>query len=77
MQITGCTEGAFPMKYLGVPLSPTKWTKMECYGLVEKRTKKRNSWASRHLSYAGRVQLINTVLMSMHRQPFLSYLRQL
>ena len=42
LQLTGFTKGTFPVKYLGVPLSPRKWSIADCHGLVEKITKRIN-----------------------------------
>ena len=66
VQRTGFAKGSFPVKYLGVPLSPWKWNAADCHGLVDKITKRINYWTTRHLSYAGRIQLINSVLFSLH-----------
>ena len=66
LQITCFAKGSFPVKYLGVPQSPRKWRAADCHGLVYKITKRINCWAMRHLSYAGRVQLIDSVLFSLH-----------
>lgn len=30
LQLFGFKKGDFPMRYLGVPLSPKKWNKIEC-----------------------------------------------
>ena len=38
---------------------------MECRILVEKITTKITTWASRHLSYAGRLVLVNSVLLGL------------
>ena len=38
---------------------------MECKTLVEKISAKITTWSSRHISYAGRVVLINTILFDM------------
>lgn len=35
---TGFTFGTIPIKYLGLPLSPQKWNKLDCHMLVEKIT---------------------------------------
>lgn len=64
--VTGFSLGEFPMKYLGFPLSPRKWTKGECWRLVEQVTTRVRCWVSRHLSYAGRTVLVQSVLMTMH-----------
>lgn len=64
--LVGFKEGGFPMKYLGVPLSPRKWNQTDCQAVVDKVVKRLKCWSTRHLSYAGRLQLINSVLMHLH-----------
>ncbi|KAK7275607.1 hypothetical protein RIF29_16726 [Crotalaria pallida] len=64
--VTGFSRGSFPFKYLGLPLSARKWSSNTCQVLVEKITKRLASWHTRNLSYQGRMQLINSVLMSLH-----------
>ncbi|XP_062089600.1 uncharacterized protein LOC133796134 [Humulus lupulus] len=58
-------EGQFPLKYLGVPLRPTKWKAMDCDIIISKIRQRLHGWASRNLSYAGRVQLIQSVLLGI------------
>ncbi|XP_062114107.1 uncharacterized protein LOC133825137 [Humulus lupulus] len=58
-------EGYFPLKYLGVPLRPTKWKSADCDVIFKKIQLRLNVWSSRHLSYAGRVQLVHSVLMGI------------
>ncbi|XP_062076415.1 uncharacterized protein LOC133781446 [Humulus lupulus] len=58
-------EGSFPLKYLGVYLRPTKWKVADCGIILDKLNKKLNSWASRNLSFAGRAQLIHSVLLGI------------
>ncbi|GJX36031.1 RNA-directed DNA polymerase, eukaryota, reverse transcriptase zinc-binding domain protein [Tanacetum coccineum] len=57
--------GKFPMKYLGVPLIKIQLNVSECKPLVEKVEKKILDWKNRALTYAGRLQLIASVLSSM------------
>ncbi|XP_030494721.2 uncharacterized protein LOC115710496 [Cannabis sativa] len=58
-------EGSFPLKYLRVPMRPTKWRKEDC-GLIIKKIKIiLHTWASKHLLFAGRVQLIHSVLLGL------------
>ncbi|XP_062075630.1 uncharacterized protein LOC133779723 [Humulus lupulus] len=57
--------GSFPLKYLGVPMRPTKWRHEDCDLILQKIRLRLNSWSSRHLSYAGRVQLIHSVLFGL------------
>ncbi|XP_062075318.1 uncharacterized protein LOC133779363 [Humulus lupulus] len=59
------TEGCFPLKYLGVPLRTTKWKAGDCAIIITKIQQKLHTWASRHLSFAGRAQLVNSVLLSI------------
>ncbi|XP_062104315.1 uncharacterized protein LOC133815494 [Humulus lupulus] len=59
------TEGVFPLKYLGVPLRPTKWKAEDCGIIIKKINQRLHSWASRHLSFAGRIQLIHSVLFGL------------
>ncbi|WMV56909.1 hypothetical protein MTR67_050294 [Solanum verrucosum] len=63
---TGFSIGQFPIRYLGLPLSPKKWKKTECYSLVDKITQRITVTYSKQLSYAGRLQVINAVLFSIH-----------
>ncbi|XP_062085770.1 uncharacterized protein LOC133791878 [Humulus lupulus] len=59
------TEGSFPLKYLGVPMRPTKWKHEDCDIVIQKFRVRIHSWASRHLSFAGRIQLIHSVLIGL------------
>ena len=53
------------MKYLGVPLISTRLSHCDCQPLLEKIMAKIQSWTSRALSYAGRLQLIGYMLYSI------------
>jgi len=64
-QLTGCNQGSLPFRYLGVLLISNKLTKVECQALIEKIMKKVHLWFSRSISFAGRAQLINTVIFGM------------
>uniref|UniRef100_A0A803QCP7 Reverse transcriptase n=1 Tax=Cannabis sativa TaxID=3483 RepID=A0A803QCP7_CANSA len=57
--------GEFPLKYLGIPLKPTKWRLDDCGPILKKIKLKLHSWANKHLSYAGRVQLIQSTLIGL------------
>ncbi|XP_062112946.1 uncharacterized protein LOC133824095 [Humulus lupulus] len=59
------TEGTFPLKYLGVPLRPTKWKARDCATIIKKIHLKLHHWSSRHLSFAGKAQLIHSVLLGI------------
>ncbi|KAM6553928.1 hypothetical protein CsatB_014690 [Cannabis sativa] len=58
-------EGTFPLKYLGVPLRPTKWKVEDCGIIISKIKQSLYTWASRDLSHAGRTQLIHTILLGL------------
>ncbi|XP_062118559.1 uncharacterized protein LOC133832201 [Humulus lupulus] len=63
--ISNMREGQFPLMYLGVPLRPTKWKAMDCDLIISKIRQRLHGWASRNLSYAGHVQLIQSVLLGI------------
>ena len=63
--LTGFTEGNLPFSYLGLPITASKLSKVECRTLVEKITARIRTWASRHISYAGRLVLVNSVLFGI------------
>ncbi|XP_062100295.1 uncharacterized protein LOC133806189 [Humulus lupulus] len=58
-------EGSFPLRYLGIPLRPTKWKAGDCALIIKKIHLRLHSWSNRHLSYANRAQLIHLVLMGI------------
>lgn len=58
-------KGSFPFRYLGVPLSYKKLAIMRWKSLINKILDKIQGWAALLLSYAGRVQLINSVLFGI------------
>ncbi|KAG8371706.1 hypothetical protein BUALT_Bualt13G0116100 [Buddleja alternifolia] len=58
--------GTLPVRYLGVPLITSKLSISNCQPLIRKVETRIGSWTNRSLSYAGRVQLIKSVLSSMH-----------
>jgi hypothetical protein len=59
------TEGSFPFKYLGVPLSPHRLLASHFYPLIHKLESIIQSWMGKHLFYAGRFELIKSILQSM------------
>lgn len=58
-------EGTLPVKYLGLPLMTKAMRKNDYLPLVEKIRSRINTWQSRFLSYAGRLQLIKSVFLSI------------
>lgn len=76
-QLEQCTEfkfGGFPMKYLGVPLTPKTWSKAECMSMVDKISSRIHYRASvssvlksvKVLSYAGGRTSVSSVLKAMN-----------
>lgn len=59
---TGLVEGSFPFRYLGVPLHDRKLAPMDCVSLVSKITARIRTWYAKFLSYAGRVELVRSVI---------------
>ncbi|PKI66568.1 hypothetical protein CRG98_013052 [Punica granatum] len=62
---SGFNRDTLPVRYLGIPLVSGKLSLKNCEALTERIVKRIRSWSVKHLSYAGRVQLINSVLFSM------------
>lgn len=60
----GCLVGNFPFTYLGLPLGITK-PQVKDYAPLLCRIERRISASSQFLSYAGRLQLINSVVSSL------------
>lgn len=60
----GIAQGSLPVRYLGVPLSPKKLRRSEFQPLLDKIQARFNSWTVKHLSFAGRFQLIQAVIYS-------------
>lgn len=55
LRITKFTGVSFPMRYLGQPLSPRKWTILDCHDIIMRVTKRIKDTATKHLSYVGRL----------------------
>lgn len=64
--MTGYQKGSLPIRYLGVPILAKRISQMDCKVLMDKIAVRIKSWGTRHLSYAGRVQLVNSVLLHIH-----------
>jgi len=63
--VFGYTVGCLPVRYLGVPLITSRLRLVDCKIVVEKLTSRIKSWTSRFLSFAGRLQLIRSVLLGI------------
>ncbi|KAL2922482.1 LINE-1 reverse transcriptase-like protein [Bienertia sinuspersici] len=64
---SGFKRGKLPFKYLGVPIRSKRVNASQCEVLIEKMTARIRTWSSRHISFAGRSQLINSILMSIQQ----------
>ena len=61
-EIFNCQVGLFPIKYLGVPVSPSKLKVSDRMLLVKKGNKSLDVWKGGTLSIAGRSTLISASL---------------
>ncbi|XP_056842893.1 uncharacterized protein LOC130495512 [Raphanus sativus] len=57
--------GTLPVRYLGVPLLTKRMTSSDYSPLVNRIRKRITSWTARQLSFAGRLQLIGSVIHSI------------
>ncbi|KAL2230743.1 UNVERIFIED_CONTAM: Transposon TX1 uncharacterized protein [Sesamum indicum] len=62
LSILGFQEGHLPMRYLGLPLISSRLTISDCQPLLSKIDARIAGWEGMSLSYAGRVQIIKSVL---------------
>lgn len=74
--IFNCQVGFFPLKYLGVPISPSRLHLSDWNPLVDKSNKRLDVWKGSTMSMAGRSTLICACLnnspiyqMSMYLTP--------
>ncbi|CAA7016344.1 unnamed protein product [Microthlaspi erraticum] len=58
----GIRHGSLPVRYLGLPLLPKKLSLQDCQPLLDRVRSRIGSWTVRPLSFAGRLQLIKSVL---------------
>ena len=65
LSITGFCSGSFPMKYFGVPLISARLSHGDYQPLLDKILARIQAWTSRSLSYAGRLQLISSVMYNI------------
>lgn len=61
----GISHGSLHVKFLGVPLILSKLSVNDCVPLIERMTSRIASWTTLLLSFAGRVQLIRAMLLSI------------
>ncbi|XP_020243132.1 uncharacterized protein LOC109821353 [Asparagus officinalis] len=62
----GFSKGVLPFKYLGVPLTTKKLSHMDCNALLSKISGQFQKWLNHGvLSYAGRLQIIKSVILGV------------
>lgn len=61
----GFPAGTFPIRYLGLPLMCRKLRIADYGPLLEKLSARLRSWVSKALSFAGRTQLISSVIFGL------------
>ncbi|GJZ68116.1 hypothetical protein Tco_0631356 [Tanacetum coccineum] len=66
LQILPFEEGRLLVKYLGVPLISSRLVYRDCRELTEKVQNRLKDWKNKSLSAAGRLQLVQSVIGSMH-----------
>ncbi|KAL2922743.1 LINE-1 reverse transcriptase-like protein [Bienertia sinuspersici] len=66
LQETKYVEESLPFTYIGVKISSKRLNQDDCQFLIDKIGAKLRSWGSRTLSYVGRAQLVNSVLLNLH-----------
>jgi len=57
--------GSLPVRYLGLPLVTKRFSSADYRPLVEQIKRKIGTWTARYLSYAGRLNLISSVIWSI------------
>ncbi|KAL2900920.1 hypothetical protein RDABS01_026002 [Bienertia sinuspersici] len=62
---TGLKKGDWPFRYLGVSICNKKINNQDCEQLIYIMTMRIRGWQTRHISFAGRLQLGNSILMSI------------
>ncbi|KAL2235459.1 UNVERIFIED_CONTAM: hypothetical protein Sindi_1278100, partial [Sesamum indicum] len=65
LTIMGFQEGQLPMRYLDLPLLSSRLSISDCQPLLLKIDARINGWEGISLSYAGRIQIIKSVLSAM------------
>ncbi|CAI8611330.1 unnamed protein product [Vicia faba] len=58
-------EGVLPFKYLGIPISSKRISHVNCLGLIDRIVQRIRYWSSRLMNFAGRTQLIQSVIFVM------------
>lgn len=59
------TRGSFPFRYLGIPISASRLRGSDYAPLIERIAEMIKAWTSFNLSYAGRLELIQSVVQGV------------
>lgn len=59
-------RGYLPFKYLGVPICSKRLSIADYECLMDRMMTRIRTWSSKNISFAGRLQLTNFVLLSLH-----------
>jgi hypothetical protein len=65
IELLGCNQGAFPMRYLGIPIHYRRLSNADWKRVEERFEKRLSSRKGKHLSTGGHLTLINSVLSSL------------
>ncbi|KAL2231101.1 UNVERIFIED_CONTAM: hypothetical protein Sindi_1704500 [Sesamum indicum] len=65
LEILGFQEGHLPLRYLGLPLFSSRLSISDCQPLISKIDARITGWEGISLSYAGRVQIIKSMLSTL------------
>ncbi|KAL0439528.1 UNVERIFIED_CONTAM: hypothetical protein Slati_2435800 [Sesamum latifolium] len=60
------TEGVMPVRYLGLPLISSRLSATDCRPLLAKVDERIQGWEKLYLSFAARIQLIQSVLSTLN-----------
>lgn len=60
LRSTGFSCGSLPIKYLGLPLVSGKVSSRDCTDLISRLSRNIETWTSKFLNQAGRIQLISS-----------------
>lgn len=63
--ILGFAEGSFPFRYLGIPLAASRLRGSDYSPIIEKISELTRTWTSFTLSYAGRLELLRSVIQGV------------
>ena len=77
-ELFGCNQGAFPIRYLGIPIHYRRLSNADWKRVEERFEKRLSSWKRKQLSTGGCLTLINSVLSSlpMYMMSFLRFQKE-